>query len=219
MENSLTVNTKCEVVYEDKVYKSDIQDITEKYVAISIPVSNGEYILLTRGEIIDVIYYDDKNVYKFTSKVIGRKSEGIQMLLLEPPLEILKVQRRRFFRIEILSKIKFLKVKKNITEAEFNKLCVHADEKNFSEAIMTDLSGGGLKAKIDSDIKIGDMVIIRLPIEDFDVNIPCYCVRAVKEENSKYYSCGFSFYNINDRVREKIIAYIFRIMREQKNNG
>lgn len=219
MENSFTVNTKCEVIYEDKIYKSDIQDITEKYVAISIPVAYGEYIPLTRGETIEVIYYDDKNVYKFTSKVIGRKSDGIQLLLLAPPLEILKVQRRRYFRIDILTKIKLLKVKKDITEKEFNALCANADEKSFNEAIMTDLSGGGLRAKVDMNVKIGDMLLIRLPIAHLDVNIPCYCVRAEKEDNSKYYSCGFSFYNINDRVREHIIAYIFKIMREQKNNG
>lgn len=219
MENSFTVNTKCEVIFEDKTYKSDVQDITKEYIAISIPVSNGEYLLLTRGETVDVIYYDEKNVYKFTSKVIGRKSEGIKMLLLSPPDKISKIQRRRFFRINILSKIKILKVKKNITEKQFNNLCANADEKSFSDAIMTDLSGGGLKAKTEMNVKTGDMFIIKLPITDFDVNIPCYCVRAVKEYETKYYCCGFSFYNINDRVRDKIIAYIFRIMREQNKKG
>lgn len=216
MDNSLTINTKCDVIFQDKVYKSDIQDITKDYVAISIPVNNGEYLILTRGEIIEVIYYDEQNVNKFISKVVGRKIEGIQMILLEPPNEISKIQRRRFFRIDILSKIKLMKVNTDISEKEFNDLCANADENSFTEAIMTDLSGGGLRIKTELTVKVGEMFIIRLPISDFDVNIPCYCVRAFKEVDSKQYACGFSFYNINDRVREKIIAYIFQIMREQK---
>lgn len=219
MDNGLSLNMKCEVEYKDKMYKSLIQDISEKYIGVSIPVNQGEYLVLQNGEEVDVIYYDEKNVYSFSTKIVGRKTEGITMLLLAPPGKITKIQRRKFFRIDFAAKVKLLKVDRDIKAETFKRLS--ETNEGFKEGFLLDLSGGGLRIRLETKVEYGDMFIVKIPVDDSYIPVLCSCVRCIKEYNISSYACGFSFYNISENVREKIINYIFQIMRKQikKNKG
>ena len=55
----LNVNTKCEILIKGRSFKSNIQDINENFIFISIPVFNGKYADLYQNEEIEVIYYDE----------------------------------------------------------------------------------------------------------------------------------------------------------------
>ncbi len=79
------INKKLEILVDERYFNSNIQDITEEYIAISIPINAGEYIPLSKGSMIDVIYYEEENLYKFKSSVIGRKFENIPILLISKP--------------------------------------------------------------------------------------------------------------------------------------
>ena len=75
------LNKKLEILVDEKYFNSNVQDVTEDYIAISIPTNSGEYLPLSNGSIIDVIYYEEENIYKFSSTIIGRKFENIPILL------------------------------------------------------------------------------------------------------------------------------------------
>ena len=47
--NDFNVNGRIEILMDDGIYKSNIQDIDKDYIAISIPVKDGEYLPLRRG--------------------------------------------------------------------------------------------------------------------------------------------------------------------------
>lgn len=217
MNSGLALNMKCEIYYKEKIYKSHVQDISDKYIGISIPVIQGDYLVLQNKEIVDVTYYDDKNVYGFTTKVIGRKSEGITMLLLAPPKTVTKVQRRKFFRIDFATKVKLLKVENDIMAETFKRLS--ESSVGFEEGFLLDLSGGGLKIRLETKVKTGDIFIVKLPINETEISTLCRCVRSIKEYESESFSCGFVFSDISESVRETIISYIFQIMRKQTKRG
>ena len=105
------INKKLEILVDEKYFNSNIQDITDEYIAISIPINSGEYIPLSKGAIIDVIYYEEENLYKFKSSVIGRKFENIPILLIAKPKEIKKIQRRKYVRVPIISTVKYINLK------------------------------------------------------------------------------------------------------------
>jgi c-di-GMP-binding flagellar brake protein YcgR len=72
----LNGNKKIEILYEEQVYKSRIQDITDKQLSISIPIKDGDFIPIIIGEGFEVLYYEEQNVYKFDGVVIGRITEN-----------------------------------------------------------------------------------------------------------------------------------------------
>jgi len=75
------------------------RDITDEYMAISIPVKGGSYLPLKKGEIIEGIHYENKAVYKFFTSVIGRKIDRIMMIILKKPEKFVKIQRRNYVRV------------------------------------------------------------------------------------------------------------------------
>jgi c-di-GMP-binding flagellar brake protein YcgR len=215
MNNQPKVNMKCEVIYEGKTYKSIVQDVTEEYVGIAIPIRKGSYLNPQRNEPLEVIYYDgEKNVLKFISKVIGRKNDGITMLLLSLPTTINKVQRREFFRIELVENVKYKIIEKNISDEQFEEIINNSD--SFDSAVLLDLSGGGLKIRTKSEIKEGDTVIIQMPLINEKISVMCECVRSLKDLESKFYTCGLTFTQLENGIREKLISYVFQLMRKLK---
>lgn len=209
------MNSKCEILIDNdnSIYKSTIQDVGDNYIAISIPIANGKYAPLTKNEQVMVIYYSENNLYGFNTNVLDRKKDTVPLIILNMPDSVKKIQRRKFFRINLLKNAFYLKVNENISDSGFNTLI--KDIKEFSSGILVDLSGGGLKLKTKNEIKAGDTFIIKIQLHDEDVFILNKCIRVDKEMDSNLYVAGFSFININTKVQDKIIAYVFWLMREQ----
>lgn len=213
--SSININDKCEIVWGKDVYKSNVQDITDKHIAISLPIAIGSYANLIKGDTIEVIYSDDKNVYSFYSTVIGRKKDKIPMILISIPDEdkIRKIQRRKNFRVELIKEVKYKIIdKENITKELMKYLLNHIDE--FSNGTMLDLSGGGVRITINEQLEKDDIIIIYLPINDKNILVQCSCIRCIKNQSGTYV-CGFKFHEIDGNQRENIILYTFDIMRER----
>lgn len=212
---SININDKCEIIWEKDIYKSNVQDITDKYIAISLPVVSGSYASLISGDNIEVIYSDDKNVYSFYSTVIGRKKDKIPMILISIPDEdkIRRIQRRKNFRVELVKEVKYKVIgKEKLTKALMKYFLNNIEE--FSNGTMLDLSGGGTRITINERLEKNDVVIIYLSIHDRNIIVPCSCIRCVKNQSGTYV-CGFKFHEIDGNQRENIILYTFDIMRER----
>ena len=203
------VNKKLEVLVDERYFNSNIQDITEDYIAISIPINAGEYVPLSKGTMIDVIYYEDENIYKFKSLVIGRKFENIPILLISKPAEIKKIQRRRYVRVPLISIVKYINLK---SEPRTNPSTINPSE--YSKALLVDLSGGGMKVKVPEQIKLNDYLLVSLTINKEDILIVGRAMRILKEDDGRFI-CGLSLNFLDNLTREKIIKYIFQLMREQ----
>jgi c-di-GMP-binding flagellar brake protein YcgR len=203
------VNKKLELLVDEKYFNSNIQDITEEYIAINIPMSAGQYLPLSNGTTLEVIYYEEENIYKFKSSVIGRRFENIPIILLAQPKEIQKIQRRKYFRIPLISSVKYKNLKNN---PKTNPSTIKDSE--YSKALMVDLSGGGMKVKVSQQVKLDDFLLVSLTIDNENVLIVGQAMRVVKDDEGRY-TCGLSFEFLENSTREIIIKYIFQLMREQ----
>ncbi|MBK5240421.1 flagellar brake protein [Clostridium sp.] len=203
------INKKLEILVGEEYFKSNIQDITEQYIAISIPINSGEYLPLSKGTLIDVIYYEEENLYKFKSVVIGRKFENIPILLIANPVEIKKIQRRKYVRVSTIGKIKYINLK---NEQRTSPSTIQDSE--YSKAILLDLSGGGMKVKITEEIKLTEFLLVCLTINNEDILIVGQAMRIVKDDEGRF-NCGLSFKFLDNATREKIIKLTFQLMREQ----
>ncbi|MFD3157466.1 flagellar brake protein [Haloimpatiens sp. FM7330] len=211
------VNNKVKIQLNDEEYLSNVQDVKDEYIGISIPVNNGSYVSLSVGSRVDVVYYEERCLYEFTTRVIGRRKDNIPIILLAYPENIKKVQRRRFVRINHLQDIKFLEIDSDVNN---NLVQDFYDDKcnDVHKAILVDISGGGCRINTSYNINLNDDILIKMPIKKREMVIKCKVVRVDKGEDGSNI-CGIIFLNLCNREREAIIQYIFQIMREQRKKG
>ncbi|MCB2359337.1 flagellar brake protein [Clostridium estertheticum] len=203
------LNKKLEILVDEKYFNSNVQDVTEDYIAISIPTNSGEYLPLSNGSIIDVIYYEEENIYKFSSSIIGRKFENIPILLLAKPEEIKKIQRRRYVRVPLIKTAKYINLK---NEPKVNLSTI--DDSKYLKAVLVDLSGGGMRVKVSEEIKDNDFLLVALTVNEEEVLIVGQTKRIMKDDDSRFI-CGLSFEFLDNATQEQLIRYIFQLMRNQ----
>lgn len=206
---NLDVNDRIEVVVGDKSYKTLVVDVQEDFLKINIPVFNGDYLMLHTGEKIEMnSYLDENRCFNFHSEVISRGKEGsIIYYKISTPFNIKKIQRRNFFRVGLLDTIEY----KNITN--LNKEDI--DNLPYKEALMVDLSGGGLRLKTKDGIKKDDVLLISMMIKDTQIELKADVVR-VENTDQKENVCGVRFLNITEAQIDIIIQELFEIVRRQR---
>ncbi|MEK6264158.1 MAG: PilZ domain-containing protein, partial [Clostridium sp.] len=143
------------------------------------------------------------------SVVMGRKFENIPILLISKPREIKRIQRRKYVRVPIISTVRYKNLK---NEPKTNPKSIAKSE--YLQAILLDLSGGGMKIKISEEIKLSHFLLICLTINNEDIFIVGQAMRIIKDDDGRF-NCGLSFEFLDNATREKIIKLIFQLMREQ----
>jgi c-di-GMP-binding flagellar brake protein YcgR len=207
------INTKVEISWSDGYYKSNIEDVQENYIAISIPIKEGQYIPLRVGEQLEVIYYpNNEDIYKFNTVVVGRQVDRIPIILLGMPVSIMKIQRRKFVRVPVVCNIECSVIDKALAHKELSILA--NINKNKLEAILLDLSGGGMRVRLNADVKLNDTIVSYIPIEQDVIIVKGVVVRIDKGEDNKC-AYGINFLDLNEKTRDKIIRFIFQLMRDQ----
>lgn len=200
------INSKVEISWNDGYYKSNIENVDDNDIYISIPIKDGQYIPLRRGEQVEVIYYYNNDIYKFYTVVRDRKVDQIPLILLAHPKEVFKIQRRKFVRVPIVCNIEYSKLE-NQSNAKLLK------------AMMIDLSGGGMRIKLNEEISLGNKIVAYIPVSKEQLILKGEVVRIEKDEDRKRNLCGVNFLELDERNREKLIRFIFQIMREQMKKG
>lgn len=209
---NLEINDRIEVFVGDKAYKALIIDIQDDFLRINAPVNDGEYLMLHSGEKIEMnSYLDDNRCFNFHSEVISRGKEGsIIYFQISIPFDVRKIQRRNFFRVGLVSPIEY----KKITNIDVEEI----DSVPYKDALMVDLSAGGLKLKTKDDINKDDLLLINMKVKELQVELKCDIVR-IENTPDKEKLCGLRFLDITAAQSEKIIQELFEIMRKQRANA
>lgn len=205
----LLINSMIDVLWEDNVYKATIQDIQENEVLTTIPVKDGTYLTLKDQSEIEQIFYDGKgNIFNYKVKIIGRYVEkDISFYRVTKPYNIRKVQRRDDVRVKVVQIINYIK------ESDFEKEIETED--NYENALLLDLSGGGMKIKAKEKFANNDVIIATLKYEDEKIYIKGNIIRIEKTDDRRYIY-GVNFIDMDNSTREKIIRIVFKIMRKQR---
>lgn len=208
MENfELNVNRRLEIISNNKFYKSLVIDIDDdENIKINIPVNEGEYLVLHTGEIIEInMYLESGKCYNFNAEVLSKGKEGnIPYYKLTEPFNIKRIQRRSYFRVDMLNHVYY----RNITNSD-------SDEIPYSEALMVDLSGSGVKLKINEEIQKHDMLLIKMRIRDSYIIVRGEVVRIEIGEDRKR-MCGIKFLDITQAQIDIIIEELFEITRKRR---
>ncbi|GAA0724093.1 flagellar brake domain-containing protein [Clostridium malenominatum] len=199
-----TVNGKIEILMEDGIYKSNIQDIYDDHIGISIPVKEGMYLPLKKGEKVEGIFYSYKGTFKFHTVVVGRKIDRIMMILIATPKNFIKIQRRNYVRVLTVSKA-------------ICSVIDSSEDAQFFEGFTLDVSAGGMKLSTTKELYSGDIIAISLTLKDEELHLKGKIIRVEKEDKRNI--CGVAFIDVDNRTSEKIVRLLFQIMREQRKNA
>ena len=209
---NLKVNDRVEVIIGEKAYKALIMDVEDDFLKMNVPVCDGDYLMLHAGEKIEMnTYLSENGCFNFSCEVISRGKEGsIIYYKISTPFNIVKIQRRNFFRVGLLNPVQYKKIT-GIDEEDIPKI-------PYKDGLMVDLSAGGLKFKINEEITKEDLILVSLKLSKIEVEIKCDIVR-IENTPDKEKLCGLRFIDITPAQSEKIIQELFEIMRKQRANA
>lgn len=207
------LNGKLEIYYGEDVYKSSIHDTADDHITISVPIKDGMYVTPNIGDKLEVLYYEDQCVYKFETSVIERRVENnIPQILLAQPKDAVRIQRRQYVRVAVISYLKYVKIDRDTSMA----IAEEKLKKNkSSKALLLDLSGGGFKMKVYEPLNMGEKILTYIQCEDMNVRVVGQVVR-IEKDNDGRLNYGFCFTDMDFKSREEIIKIIFTIMRKQR---
>ncbi len=201
----IQLNNRLEIIWGEKIYKSIVQDVSDNFFSISIPMIEHEYLPIEVGTTISIVHYDERgNLFQYESTVIKRVIENnLPQLIMSQPVSIRKIQRRNFVRVSMLQVIEYGKTK-------FKEV-----DKLNKKAFLMDLSGGGMRIKVKDELQKGDKIAARIVYENAEYIVKGEVVR-IDLTADRQRECGINFNHINENTRENIIKIVFDVMRKQR---
>lgn len=173
----------------DTYYKSIVQEVTNDYFAIGLPMSKQRSLKMNKNSkwVFRLTLKD--SLYYFRSRCVGLKKSGnIPLFMIGWPEEVRKVQRRQFFRFPCSFEAHYWILKKPWEGEEREPQAVPEEEKGAQEAtennapvkknislakqaeqigdpgegMILDISGGGVQLVAPQWLPMGTVVILRL---------------------------------------------------------
>jgi c-di-GMP-binding flagellar brake protein YcgR len=94
-------NIMIEILSHELSCKSNIADIGEAEILISIPLNREIIGLLSLGTKLEITFSSGESKFQFTTEILGRTRENIPLLRLAKPKEsdIIKIQQRENVRV------------------------------------------------------------------------------------------------------------------------
>lgn len=211
----IKINNRIDVSWDGENYKSVVQDTGEGFIAISIPLREGIFLPLRTGDTFIAVYHCGSDAYEFQSQVIKRKNEGnLPLIYIQYPKKLKQVQRREYFRVKTIIAIQYVKITEKLRIWDAKQILM---EKKGNQGLVHDISGGGLMARIQEQLRFGDIILIKIRLSNDEYCLNGRIVRLdYDEKNNIYY--GISFIELERKIQEKIIQNIFEIERTQKES-
>jgi c-di-GMP-binding flagellar brake protein YcgR len=184
------------------MYSSQVQDVSrDGTLLVDTPVYRGHLVPIRVDSIVQVIYFTKQGLFIFYAKVLNRFSGSIPLLELMPISGVERLQRRKYFRLEKL--------------IPFTYKIVGEDEEY--RGMIQDISGGGLRCQVDKKLEIGTQIECSFTLDE-EVKVIGKVVR-YEESLEKGYEIGVCYVDIEEKMREKIIRYIFEEQRKIRQKG
>ena len=216
-EKKLEVNQSIDVEVKRGLYKgtflSKIDEVNEENVKILAPYRNGEIVPLRVGTEMNIFFTGENAAYKFHSEVLERIEEQVKLLVITPPEDIVRIQRRDYFRLDVKKDAKYRKL-----DDDYELGDEYESEGDFIESQTIDLSGGGVRLVNESGLEEGDFIELMIDLSGIeDVVI----LGEVKQEydlpNGE--AVGVEFQDITRQARDEIIGWLFDYQRELRKKG
>lgn len=198
--------------FNDYQYQSKVERVNnDGTIEVLIPIAKSQILYIKNDTILKVVVARDSAIFEFKAKIIS-KTFGMEPLLkLAMVSDVVKIQRRNYYRLKVLKPIKVrkaLNLKEKLFEEYFN-------------ASLIDLSGGGIGFTSYKELNENDIVELNMELNSNIVNLFGRIVRKeVNDRNYKdMYLYGIHFEKITEIERNSIMRFIFEEQRKLAKKG
>lgn len=207
-----------------KTYASSIYEIvSEDTLEIMMPVEKGKLILLPVDSEYNLVFYGESGLYQCFARVVDRyKSSNVYILVVELTSNLRKYQRREYYRFSCVLDM----CARSLQEEELDSLeDIDAYDLTpglpLKRSVIVDISGGGLRFLASQMYEPGSMLYICYNLligeEDKKYEVIGKVLDARKLENRPgTWEHRVQYYNMDKKVREEIIKYIFEEERKSR---
>lgn len=195
------------------VYVSKIIRVTDKSFFMYVPTDNTNKMLVKPGMELEFVYIIDSGKYTFVSTVLNVVSDSVDIVEVNMPSYLERLELRKFFRVDMLRSIPVYKVNSKVLSG--NRFIYERGD--FVPMTCTDLSGGGMK--LTSNVKIETDDVLEVDLSRIDSNLPAsVMVKVVRSVDNKddTYTLGIMFTSLTESDRDKIIKFVFQRQTEQR---
>lgn len=222
---------------KSRLYNSQLLDIkNDGQLDIAVPIEGGRIIPLEIGGRYELRFITTSGIYICKAEISNRCKQGnLYYLVMGILSELRKDQRRQYYRLEKIKPLGYHKVEGEEEDA-LTKVLVNRFESDLERrtivnrlreikgqdrsGTLSNISGGGIKFHSDEELKAGDLIRIRLLLDDADVEPLDLFARVVASEKAMNKNMSnehrIEFVNINRDTREKIVKYVFSEERKQR---
>lgn len=215
--------------YEVRVYKSQILDIYEDdFIQAAMPIYEGHLVPLEIGSKYDTFFQTSKGLFRTICEVTGRsKEEKIYIVQLKIKSELIKFQRREYFRLNINLSVRIAVFSETeLKSYQLNKQFPEKFENEITEGSIIDISGGGVKVVSKETFNKNAMLVLEFEmIEEATVQTIKVLGKVVAIENvmnrADLHEYRIQFKWISNTTREIIVKVIFEEQKRlrQKERG
>lgn len=222
IETRLSVNPDKKT---DRYTSQVLDDAPNDRIYAAMPTRGGTVVPLGVGQRFKATFYTGTGLQRCDVVVTGRyRKDGFFLVELEQVTALEKIQRREFFRLESRKPIRY-----RIVEGEEyamiqsgNAYCVDDHTVPWKDAIMIDLSGGGIRFVSSHKEVKGSFVEVQFEIEyNQEVEVVYAYAELLRSErnpnNNAIYDQRIMFWKMDNAIREKIIHYIFGEQRKRRS--
>jgi len=216
------INSKVELrASSDEKTLGTLYDIQNNQILISVVAGDKNFKLFYPDEKVEVVVYDEKCLLIFDALVIKRESNDFLLYTLKAISQVKKSQRRNHVRIPYTSTV-YYSMDKTLVDSPIglieNGLKKERLVENFKNAYIENISGGGLSLRTSEKFKLGLVLVLKAAIEDEEIILKGeVCHGGVKVISGRtFYSYGLKFINVDETKIDKIVKFVFLLMRTNK---
>lgn len=197
-------------------YLSRIEDIKDKKeIMIGLPLDKGTIVPLRIGSIVNINITKADGVYTFAAKIQKRELKPFPHFTIEFPKSIKRIQRRNYVRIPINIVVLY----KNLG----NGTVKSSDEIIEEKGVTVNISGGGLYLLTVKEMEMEDKLTVSFSLPNGvvckDIKTVIKRKEIVGQNDKKRLAYGIEFVEIDEKLRDQIIVYLFELQRERQSKG
>lgn len=155
------------------------------------------------GTKVSVRWSERGRLLKSEVDIRGRGGKVIPFLEISSPVDFAPIERRRHRRVKAVIPVEYRKISDSF----------------FKSTQTLDISGGGLKIRVDDSIEAGDELEVLIYLPESDVISALGRVVRIEERGNER-EAGLEFMIIDERFRRNIINFVFKAeLKERQKIG
>lgn len=187
---------------------------------MQMPVYKGKIILLSLGSRYELMFYTKKGLYRGVCQVVDRyKEDNLFMVRVVLKSGLNKFQRREYFRLECILSMQAYELDREealtLDGEELETLLQDPDILETEvDAIIVDISGGGIRFITDKKSEEGDCLAVRTRLQNENIDKQLLVTVSIVScrkmaSGMERYETRAEFLRLGTKLRETIIKYIF----------